>query len=1491
MPHTGSPPSSEVEASCTVSPLSNIHHGSRPPFSRTFSLDGLHSRTLRIPRPPRSKSTSTLPAMTCPLVHVPASHPERNDMPQETPTLSSPHHTPSEAGKLGLEQPLGPALGLPMTTRSAPSLIELTQALNHQVSQRQKALAAQHRLHLVHVVSTRAARLRWKAPSILHTLAECIRYEDKQSFAILFNALHDALDSNLENLVDSNHDFLPVTQAQSGNLESFLDQISPHARDAVVQFCVRLHSDQDYVANCLVNLSHKDLLALLPDRSTTKGHETVFGIPALSSLGASKPAGFIVDKQIDHLSTEALNSPLETLVALTSSDHVRHGALGHSVTTTWATACARLVVNQRPGLEKFIPAVFDQWAVHSPWRGKERLEAWLVQLLQKGNFLLEQPAKQSFSMRINARRNGSVEDHARVEAFYDDAVHSFFDLVASTDGNSVIPDSVLQLSHAICRALDGYPNHAAAFPSFVATRWLFSTFFFSALTQPECFDMLTDRFLLDVARQKILREVANRCHKVAFDVAYQWKYRNPLNPETSWRVQRALTCLRGEQEQTRDSTLTAYPLVSNKSAQAGSRSLVLYSHDVLIAIDGLYPNHRPASSDRDTLRSGIHSSTSSLSGFSLFQSANSMPDAQSRRDLQSTLDTSYAKGSDEATSQSYPGSPSDEDRKQSANGIGDVQGLREAFVEIQEFYLSHQPSINEQWVVLLPCDEANRYQTIKERAESFAAAARQPQAIPSSHIGYYTGKADRISPSATAIETLLRHVTRVEMDSLTDFRLAEYAQLDWETSIPALFDLSIKDAEEAYNFSAAYHWTERKTEYSEAVLKVQGETSLQQTLADIYSRATTSGQCSSTVLDSLAAQIERLHSALAREKVTISPLKAASNRLRNKMWYMTDVRTSAAFDEARSIATALRIMGKSQFLDQQLSGQPSRLKPSPKSFGTSAHLKTEAQLLELMGALPQHGGPNKLSDDQSRLTLQWMERNGIENFCKGEERLHKFCMVVRRCVDQVVGGRPSENTLLWPSLLFARDKQLYVCEGTEVQTGVQSSMPLFHGSATRLARYRTGNERAVDLASKPSQTLSASSSRELFENRSPTLTTRSSGTLWSPPATENAPSSATSIASYHAASGTETIARTPQPQRMSPDAHTFIGLREMILSLLLSDIGQGMFDTGCETDKALLQGLGGQLFWKSLPRERNSSASPVTVTEGQDARSSFSNFDFEHAFSVILGRFSSSINPHTKLQMLLDIQNLIGPYLTKKSRSGLVQGNDDGPKQTQVLRSQLHRGSSDQNVDGFRKIFNNDQLRPLSIFRDFQYIAALVPANVLENTAKGRAFWNAGIALSSMKREALRLMIETADGIIAYQTNNRGHGRSPSVQQQQRDSATFAVPSRTPSAEDIAHYTMSDAAHLLQITAKEGDPAAQRELATLYLTHPELMDHIIAPFTRPKDVFKDELQSKWRKNQDPNRCDPATMCVAHHWMSLSSRGGDALAKEFLRQREEMDRLP
>jgi len=95
------------------------------------------------------------------------------------------------------------------------------------------------------------------------------------------------------------------------------------------------------------------------------------------------------------------------------------------------------------------------------------------------------------------------------------------------------------------------------------------------------------------------------------------------------------------------------------------------------------------------------------------------------------------------------------------------------------------------------------------------------------------------------------------------------------------------------------------------------------------------------------------------------------------------------------------------------------------------------------------------------------------------------------------------------------------------------------------------------------------------------------------------------------------------------------------------------------------------------------------------------------------------------------------------------------------------------------------------------------------------------------------------------------------------------------------------------ITAKEGDPVAERELAIFYLTHPELVERTTLPLSKPLQTFKAQVMEMHAGSGevDRERSDPATMCVAYHWMELSALGGDELAKKYLRQREEMSALP
>ena len=77
-----------------------------------------------------------------------------------------------------------------------------------------------------------------------------------------------------------------------------------------------------------------------------------------------------------------------------------------------------------------------------------------------------------------------------------------------------------------------------------------------------------------------------------------------------------------------------------------------------------------------------------------------------------------------------------------------------------------------------------------------------------------------------------------------------------------------------------------------------------------------------------------------------------------------------------------------------------------------------------MAAIEEHGGPNKLSDDQSENTLRWLSQCGIENFCKGEERIHRFCLGIETCINKLIGDNLMQGPVLWSSDLYYRDKRI-----------------------------------------------------------------------------------------------------------------------------------------------------------------------------------------------------------------------------------------------------------------------------------------------------------------------------------------------------------------------------------------------------------------------------------------------------------------------------------
>ncbi|KAI7491644.1 hypothetical protein KC357_g1599 [Hortaea werneckii] len=1004
----------------------------------------------------------------------------------------------------------------------------------------------------------------------------------------------------------------------------------------------------------------------------------------------------------------------------------------------------------KPGSEKLVPAVLDIWTNSCDWPGKTRIDLWIAETLRKGSFLMEQPSKQSFRIRVHGRPDSSADDEKKSEDFYSQATEALLDLLADPSNVSVIPNKALEMCRAIWTKLQTSPGHQRGFPHFILTRWLFSSFLVQVVTLPEvwlnywigkastddakAFNIVSELHISDIARQRILREIANRAQKVVFDVTYSWKYGTSVSSQAIHRVQAIMARLS-----------SLHPLPQPKQSHACCPRVTLPATEIVRMIRALYPQRRPSSllSDIDTLHSGVRSSASSVSGFSLFQNSAALPtitqtqpvwqhDALKVGETHTGTFSGHPSGSTQATVQPETSAADASQLLEAAQTLEDQLSLGPARTEWLSFDLQSETA---------ECDAKPNKIKVEMTHQR------------------------RVRQCVDIVDALVQ-------DFEADEDINKYAPVeDCYEDLTQALERRIRNAEAIGDFLGAHYWLERLYQLQHLHTSEAIDSSMAIALEAMISEAERSLEVSESTLQLYDRSLRLIQPSLDSEIAALRRFQHTLERLRNRMWFVSDVRTSALYDEARCVTGALRVMGKPKRGVQTRAAPPLR-HWSASRLTTSFHLKTEAQILEIMSAVPHQGGPNKLSDDQARSTISWMDTNNIENLCKA------------------------------------------ATEGNSAS------------SATSIG------SRTAPMMSHPSKTPS----------------------------------------------------HTPQPVQNEVD-----WLKRDLTSFLLSDVASCLFVDGSETDHAFWTGLGGELSRHYL---RNVPGQPNRMQEPADAlhkKTKCVPFDYSSSLSHMLRTFSAFTDPLSKLFKLDEISQLLALKMGVNDKSNEPDPTP-GLRSYQRLAKNAHP-SEDDLVSSFRSLFADPALRPNTIFRDLQYIAALVPAQFLESMEQGKAFWNAAVAITQLKQDTCKFMVETADSIIAYHSNNRGHGRSPSSAQQQRDSAAFTSSSRSSSAEDVSRYSMADAGYLLQITAREGNHVAQRELATLYLTNPDLMDHIVAPFARPRDVFKEELESKWRKNQDPSRCDPATMCVAHHWMSLSSKSGDALAKEYLRQREEMEKLP
>ena len=811
----------------------------------------------------------------------------------------------------------------------------------------------------------------------------------------------------------------------------------------------------------------------------------------------------------------------------------------------------------------------------------------------------------------------------------------------------------------------------------------------------------------------------------------------------------------------------------------------------------------------------------------------------------------------------------------------------------------------------------------------------------------------------------------------------EEAKVDGFPALCSLLRCKMVECESRFNYRAAHYWW-RTIQTLNQLGRLEGyDTAYGNLLVHLANSKSTEIDRNAELIEVLAKEVHCLELLAASQISELQSIEKAQEALRDKMWYTLDVKHSALYEEALNITNALKTMADSKRASKRPSG--TTLWARQRLHTLHFNDKSPAQTLDLLASPQDYGGLSKLADNQVESTTRWMTKNSIENFCKGEEIIHRFCQEIHKCVSKLAGSNVVDSPVLWSSSLYQHERELFLNplaispapKGTHAARNgacTNSSTNSIYADVT--APSLSSNPRALrNLAINAPKSLNGfwQATRPNPHLKESTQYLKQSQT--SPMMNSNAmPASRTStFAQYSEILPSQGGLSGHPAKEVSKTHQTFTAhIHDLVTAFLLSDLGYILWGHGSETD-AWIHAQGWGKDTESLPllsrnpqtgneplSEASASAvsdalsdSTITInqpekpedhtsgvstkidgllyarpspdeTTGQTADTSKNAipehdlFPFPEAFDTVLRRFSLTADPYVKLDMLAELESLVVFFIDSEDRSreysyehgtsipGSYQTDSiPRPRNLNIPRTkatsleevmancserragtvrytatttspQIFLGNifdppgTDAIVDAILNIFRNEKLRPRTLYRDLQFIATFIPSSILDQTPKGKAFWDVGLAALAYKEERCEALIHRANQITNYHVSAK------------KDTSSFM----NAYSPDLIDTSLADAAQLWVTIAKEGSPVACRELGLFYLTHPELLPRVTLPFSKSKDVFK-SVSSSDRKSIETGGLDPLTFAVVFHWMELAANGGDKDARNFIRGNGEL----
>ncbi|SCO82399.1 uncharacterized protein FRV6_06612 [Fusarium oxysporum] len=1069
------------------------------------------------------------------------------------------------------------------------------------------------------------------------------------------------------------------------SITPFLNDISASARDTFLDFLTQLRTNPDYLATRICSLSSSELNAFLsyhkglePVESVLPFHGRSGGRAHASASGRNSTA---VD--IERLLSFQRHDPLSILIHTCFANSAGpDSSEDQRRTEIWATALARLISEPKSTGEHFLISVLNIWTAMRDWSGKSNMEWYLMKILEDGAFLLDR-AEDQHGTRFNLS-DWNHSDEVAAKEFYERAVNQLFELVDDEDATG-IPEGLLELGNAILRKLENkYVENTSRWLVWRCLFFVFLLGViihpesYGMLAEYHITPYAREKILKKVAmkaHEYVSSMWSGKPSATCVPV--------DIPPKIKGHVESILARFQGSRSKVPAAKLLpARSITSLRETKEVHPYLVISPADIATLVNAIFPERRPHSAS-GSFRSGP-ASISGMSAISQpismsnprnnFETASIISTSASSVFSDTTTRDGYLDEQTSVTPQRYSPPAMDSELQRRLNKYeDDGYRLRLALHEMtqnlgSDIVRGSCHPCAERWLVLFisadgkslstnmtfdPDDELDDdenssstdtdeedapdgpelgkdYHQLRDSILKLVEDYEIPRSLEPENRRQLSNRASGLKryKSKTRIITTERSMAsrnpyRKQLGKETnDKREASIPEIETKDDKPEAVLITMLKAASSQSKALADFVSSHQYWKTLNQLNALASPSLRENgfavLINIFSRGPRDSiRRSASAIEEYDAWLVWLKQSQERHEGIIDRMMKRVRAVRDKMWYVTDVRNSKEYAHSRDICQALKTMGMPRRWN---SFQRSR---AHMARGPSASYlyRTESQIMDLLAASEEQGGPNKLSDDPAEATAAWLQNRGIENFCRGEERIHRFCYEVDKCISRLVGETIREAPVLWSSELYKRDKLGYdrararekelswngddsgsIISEQDRKFSPTSSRPNSLARDLRSLSIHSPSQQSLDSVRQSMPRASSALSdildgQEYFDRASPAHTNDSASTFWSPFQPIMSPSSgasrgyspttsltnlsttfshpahhgtAPSTSSFStgrpgtSASSQETVF---QQQKVDDEKTRFLNeLRQSLTSLLLSDLGNQVFSRGSETD-------------------------------------------------------------------------------------------------------------------------------------------------------------------------------------------------------------------------------------------------------------------------------------------------------------------------------------